>query len=187
MGGDIGSDEGDDSAYEEDEEVVFNFGSFPEGEDACDEAKPPSVTPTTAGDTTSTAMASALTSSSGDVVAPGWEDVFGHPSLEGVAKEARLLDAGKVMLLLGGPLEEPTAASLPPATTAQDIVDGPTSGDGESLRAATTTAKVNWRRGVVVVKFHLSRSSSEINFTSHPFDFKSLHPFSTLLRPSAGY
>ena len=167
--------------------MVVYFGFFPEGEDACDGATPPSTTPTTAGDTTSTAMVSVFTPPSGDAVAPGWEDVFGYPPLEGVAKEAWLPDAGKIMLLLDGPLEEPTAASLPPATTAQDIVDGPTSGDGESLRAATTTAKVNWRRGVVAVKFHLPRSSSEINFTSHPFDFKSLHPFSILLRPSAGY
>ena len=132
VGGEIGSDEGDDSAYEE-------------------------VTPTTAGDTTSTAMVSVFTRPSGDAVAPGREDVFGYPPLEGVAKEAWLPDAGKIMLLLDGPLEESPAASLPPATVAPGIVDGPTSDDGgKSLHAATKTAKVKWKRQVVVVKFHFA-------------------------------
>ena len=59
-------------------------------------------------------------------------------------------------------------------------IRGPTSDDGgKSLRVTTKTAKVKWKRKVAVLKVHLPRPSSEIKFTSHPFDFKSLHPFST--------
>ena len=90
-------------------------------------------------------------------MAPGWADVlFEHPPLEGVAEDAWLPEAGN-MVLLDGPLEESPAASLPLVTVAPGIVDGPTSDDGgKSLRAATTTAKVKWKRQVVVVKFHFA-------------------------------
>ena len=86
---------------------------------------------------------------SGETVAPGWADVlFEHPPLEGVAEDAWLPEAGN-MVLLDGPLEGAPAASLPPATIAPGVVDGPTSGDDECLRSAPKTAKVKWKRGVV--------------------------------------
>ena len=86
---------------------------------------------------------------SGDTVAPGWADVlFEHPPLEGVAEDAWLPEAEN-MVLLDGPLEGAPAASLPPATIAPGVVDGPTSGDDECLRSAPKTAKVKWKRGVV--------------------------------------
>jgi hypothetical protein len=67
---------------------------------------------------------------------------------KGVAEDAWLPEAEN-MVLLDGPLEGAPAASLPPATIAPGVVDGPTSGDDECLRSAPKTAKVKWKRGVV--------------------------------------